>query len=241
MASFNKIVKGLLWLFLIWSTLTFGQDEIIELRKNYNFNARELRQSLNETKDSLILDSDSTIYKVQFLQLPDFKESFHPYSKQVTLPIHNLPLGRNTIAVHTNRKIILLNIEKHKELPKIEPKKQIPIRDLLNKKTLNDSFKLKTSSVKFKEEIRTGYWVVSYTDNRFSSHFLSRLVNEKTKNRLIYKNKADLKSFTGKYNRLVVWEVYDVDLFIESKIESKNRFKIVAKGFNEIPIYKSQE
>lgn len=243
MASFNKILKGFLCLFLTFTTATFAQNHVVKLQKNYNFRAKELRQSLNEDKDSLILDADLEMYKIEFLQHPEFKQIFRPYSKQVTLPINDLPIGRTVIAVHVNRKIILFNIVKS----------QPSISELLNKKASKavhqDTIKvklksdeIKTSSVTFDNKIRTGYWAVSYTSNGFSGHQFSGLVNERTKNRLIKKNRGDLVSFTGKRNRLVIWEVYDIDLFMESKIESKEQpFSITAKGFNETPLYKSQE
>lgn len=101
---------------LLFCVNLYGQSTLL---KNVNYNARELKEHLNATKDSIVLDSDFTIFRVEMMNSKFFK-SFEFSSKHVEVDISFLPLGRYTITVFTNRKQIALTLLR--EAPYEKPK-----------------------------------------------------------------------------------------------------------------------
>ncbi len=97
------------YLFLL--LFAFSVSAQTTLKVCYDYRAKELTQLLNETKDTLILKSDFEIDNVTFTSRI-FREYIKVSAKSVKLPIKQIPLGRTTVIVASNRKLITLNIIK---------------------------------------------------------------------------------------------------------------------------------
>ena len=221
---------------LLFLFFCYGYAQRIKLEPNVNPNASELKHWLNNSGDSLFLKSDYKIYSVEFINpTADYKKLYNTYDNEVKLPLDDIPFGRLVISVKLNKKYIVFNVVKTEEVKK----NYIPITDLLNKKTLN-SDTLITSSPTFKRKPLRMYWAIHSVDKNLGTYSTSELIDEKRKDYLIRKNKADLKSYTGSDNRLVIWEVYDVEQFMTYKRIS-NGFLVRSVGFNPEPIYISEK
>lgn len=96
----------ILFLFLISYTISSQESILIP---NTNVDATELNHSLNKTNDSLLLSSEFTIHKVEIFN-SIFAKYFETSSKNLKIPLQGIPLGRQSIAVFVNRKIIMLTL-----------------------------------------------------------------------------------------------------------------------------------
>ena len=61
------------------------------------------------------------------------------------------------------------------------------------------------------------FWVELKTNNGTSSYTTRKLVKGKLIQRLITKNKADVRSARGRQNKLTIWEVYDTSKFMKEQ------------------------
>lgn len=223
MPTINKLLKGFIYFFAF--NFTSLNAQISELQPNINSDAKELYHKLNSSQDSLILKSEYPIFRVEFTNT-NFTKKFETYKKEVTLPIYDLPLGRYATAVFVNRKIIMLTLLRYKDYP---TKNKVELTDSISKFSKPTTIKRVkvTDSVK---RIVEAYWVIEEVNARFGSWKRESLLRHKTVLHKIKKNKYDIKSITGKYNRLTVYEVYNVRQFTRYNKSS---------GFNPTPYYKT--
>jgi len=188
----------------------------VTLRKNVNPDAKELKQDLNKTKDTLILSSEFKISKVEILN-GEFRQYTYPNSGLANVHIGRLPEGRNNVYVYVNKKIIALNIIIDNIVRPTEVKK--------------DSVK-KTQVNLIKNDPRIkAYWVVYEVNDNFGSHGSSFIADRKRVDYLIRKNMADLNTCTGYRNTLTVIGINDLDRF--RYLKSFGRIE-------GIPIYKTK-
>ena len=87
--------------------LSYGQES--SLLQNVNFRAKELKHNLNKTGDSLILNSDKTIEKVEIYN-SNFEKKFPIFSNNARISIANIPSGRYVTEVKLPGKLILITL-----------------------------------------------------------------------------------------------------------------------------------
>ncbi len=110
----KHLPKVLLFTFL-FGLVTFvtAQEHYTVLHKNYNLFASGIEHNLNQTADTLLLQSDKSVLKVSFLSHEKNKtERIDVNSKQVKVPLHYLSEGRYTIAVYREDIIVAFGIER---------------------------------------------------------------------------------------------------------------------------------
>jgi len=140
--------KFLYTILLILSTFVINAQESI-LIPNTNIDAKELVHSLNKTNDSLVLNCDYIIYKVEIFN-SEYMKIYEINKKEIQLPLTELPLGRFSIAVFTNRKIIMINLLRNKPYTISKPVPRV-IKDttpkvipkLVNERTVYDTIRYK--------------------------------------------------------------------------------------------------
>jgi len=113
-----KIILSLILFVLSFNLYT--QESV--LIPNTNVDAIELNHNLNRANDSLLLSSEFTIFKVEIFN-SNFSKHFEISGTSVEIPLQDIPLGRHSIAVFVNRKIIMLTLLRDKPyaLPKKKP------------------------------------------------------------------------------------------------------------------------
>jgi len=109
---------------------------------NTNIDAKELKHALNKTNDSLLLESTFMIHKVEIFN-SGFNKVFEISGQKIQISLVDIPLGRQSIAVFVNRKIIMITLlrgKPYKETPKIVlPEIKQEIRKPIDKNRIRDS------------------------------------------------------------------------------------------------------
>ncbi len=87
-------------LFCLYFQHTFSQERFAALEKNVNRDARSLLHELNETKDTLILKSDSKINYVYSINQAHEREINYYFQKNACkIPLRGLSKGKHVIVV----------------------------------------------------------------------------------------------------------------------------------------------
>ena len=82
------------------------------------------------------------------------------------------------------------------------------------------------------------YWIHYQSNNGTRSEKVQRLGDQQLVDRLIKKIEIDMKTETGRLNKLSIWEVYDPPAFITHKrFHKKNYTEIPSESFNIKPYY----
>lgn len=210
----------------------FSNGQQITFEPNINPDARELKQILTKNKDSLILESKQNIRQVDIFNENYFK-SLIVDSTITTIDFNKLPLGNFIIKARLGKKRIVMYLKKQNENNSeakhttLEIKKELETSSSVNKEeTINQSTPL--------------YWVVHESNSSFGSHKSMSLEYKDTVNRLISKNKLELKSEISKNNKLLIFEVYNKSKFMTKQLRNHHYYKSKkSKVFNVVPIYKS--
>ncbi|WP_412561626.1 hypothetical protein [Winogradskyella sp. MIT101101] len=100
----------LLLVFTSLAMLTYGQKST--LLQNINYRAKELKHSLNKVGDSLILQSERTIYSVEIFN-QHYEKLVQVGSNEVKIPLHGTPLGRLVVQAKMIDKRILITLQRH--------------------------------------------------------------------------------------------------------------------------------
>lgn len=233
--------KILTSLFMCLTIFVYGQN--IRLQHNVNYEARQLKQNLNQLGDSLLLESKYTIGQVDIFN-KDYSETFNVESHKTQIDLKTLPLGNFIIKVKMGRKHIVMYLEKNDD---ITPK-------VLNKKarnnimiTANEDLNFKTNNASLVEAIVNNpsqkkssfYWVVYERNSNFGSSKTMRLEDKRKVAKLITKNKLERKSKIGKHNKLYVYEVYDVSEFMDKQSKDPQFYMSSNNSslFNVTPFY----
>lgn len=106
----------ILYLFLLAMLLSFNgfsQSATSVLTKNINNNAFDLTQELNAAHDTLRLKSGKDILRVSFLSHKNKKTvQIDLGVKEINIPLYHFAVGRYTVAVYREDKIIALGIDR---------------------------------------------------------------------------------------------------------------------------------
>lgn len=99
--------------FLLLTTITYGQKST--LLQNVNIRAKELKHHLNKTGDSLVLEGERTIYKVEIFN-KDFERSITVKDSKVTIPLADIPVGRFVVEAVLPDRLIVITLLRNEPL-----------------------------------------------------------------------------------------------------------------------------
>lgn len=234
------------------SATVYGQD--IVLLKNFNPKAKELHHSLNASKDSLVVKSETKILSIDIFN-EDFETSINVEGFESRISIEELPEGKFVVEARLNDKIIIFGLyrpnftenhtlgsasSKTEEVAEgngmmLDEKGQVikcvPNKSIAFLLTRENNKSHHSKSQKF-------YWVVTKVNNEMGSNKTMKLVEKETVDRMISKHKQELNSVSGKLNELTVWEVYNTTKFMELQMSDPNFFySVTSEVFNTTPYY----
>ena len=227
-------------LILFSSVIISGQN--ITLLKNTNPKVKELKHSLNTSRDSLIMECEKTIFKVEIFN-EDYEKIIIVEDFKTQIPLLDLPAGKFIVEARLVDKIVVMNIIRYdditnstitstkKEAGKKEKSSSNSIEFLLS--TRNNK-KLNNKKQKF-------YWTLNEVNNGNSSSKTMKLVNQESLDRMILKNKVEQNRAEGKLNELIAWEVYNTSKFMKQQVSDNSyMFSQASDFFNTAPYYTTE-
>ena len=236
-------------LLILFATLTcYGQN--FTLIKNTHPQAKELKHSLNKTNDSLVLECEHKIVKVDIFN-EDFDKTVIVADLTTKISLEDFPEGKFIIEAKLTDKIILIDLIKHaefsnKDLANVnEPAegqgmmldetltviKNAPNKSISFILTREKAAPQNTATNKF-------YWVISQTNNKIGSSKTMKLADQTSVDRMILKHKVELDSDCGKLNELTIWEVYNTREFMEKQVSNPDFvYSSTTDSFNTTPYY----
>lgn len=210
----------------------FIQGQQITFQKNINYQARELKQSLNENRDSLNLESDKIIYQVDIFN-ENYSNSISVNNNESTIDLDILPVGKFIIQARLKRKWIVMYLVKSEAT-------EISEKSIIVANASKDQNSDNNTSVKKSTKKRTGFWVVHESITGSGSTKSMSFRNKDEVSRLIAKNKAELNTAIAMNNILVVYEVYNMSQFMRNQFKNPSYFKSSeSQAFNVVPYYSS--
>ncbi|WP_400074735.1 hypothetical protein [Winogradskyella sp. R77965] len=96
-----------IFVFLLLPALGFSQKST--LLQNVNTRAKELKHHLNKTGDSLILECERTIYRVEIFNR-DFEKSLIVKDSKVRIPLRDIPVGRFVVEAALPDRLIVITL-----------------------------------------------------------------------------------------------------------------------------------
>ena len=99
---------------LLLTTSVYSQKST--LLQNVNVRANELKHRLNKTGDSLILEGERSIYKVEIFN-KDFEHSLIVKDSKIKIPLNNIPVGRFVVEAALPDKLIIITLLRNEALP----------------------------------------------------------------------------------------------------------------------------
>jgi len=227
---------------VLTTMLVYGQKST--LLQNINFRAKELKHSLNQTGDTLILQGERKIEVVDIYN-GDFEKNFSVNNQSVKIPIHDIPVGRYATEVKLKNKRIIITLIRHDAFEKnsnqILQEKRIETASSTETTFQDNSIKAFNGKVsKTINDIKKSYWIVYKISNGYGFRKVMRMGDISVVSQMIEQNKIDLKTKSGKHNKLTVWEVYDTSKFLRYKRLNPDYANASNTDyFNSIPYYKS--
>lgn len=121
MKNLIRICLVLVLIFLLSYTLQ-AQEHYAKLEKNRNIQAKGLIHKLNNTRDTLILQSDTKINYLYSIN-KDYGREFDFYIDTTTykLPLNKLTKGKHVLVAVQSPKRIVFVVKILKEIPKEQP------------------------------------------------------------------------------------------------------------------------
>ena len=124
-------MKNLIRIFLIvilifLLSFTLKAQERVKLEKNRNIQAKNLIHKLNETKDTLILQSDQKINYLYSIN-KDYGRDFeiNVDTTYFEFPLNKLPQGKHVLVAVQSPKRIVFVVKVFEEIPNPEPVKLV--------------------------------------------------------------------------------------------------------------------
>ncbi|WP_411895833.1 hypothetical protein [Winogradskyella sp. A2] len=290
----------ILILFMLSSVFAFSQKT--SLLKNFNFRAKDLKHDLNKDGDTLLLESNQTIYQIEiYNSFYEKKVAINRYKSKI--PITDLPEGRYVVeAVLSDRRIIMtlirhvtakeallmevgdisiaepgietesipnetlavieINKEEFVESSTEEISEEVAIVDKKEEESIvevssegidNETIASERDNTRYhhspaallntrlkrpSERSNKYYWVVKEINNGNSSSKTKKLVQEDMIYKLIKQNKIEIKTASGRKNRVTIWEVYDTTKFMKGQSLDRNFItNSDSDCFNHTPFY----
>jgi hypothetical protein len=229
-----------------------GQN--VTLLKNFNPKVRALKHDLNSSRDSLVLEYEKTIVKVDIFN-EDFEKLVVVESQNAQISLEDIPEGKFVIEVTLSDKIVLMDVIKHEandnlcgsSISNITEGQGMMLDESLNiiKNSPHNSIEYILTGVKRERAITKKekfYWVVIQTNTEIGSSKTMKLVDQKSVDRMILKNKLENRNTASKFNKLIAWEVYDTSKFMEQQLLNSNfMHSQTSDVFNTTPYYATKE
>jgi hypothetical protein len=247
------MIKRIYTLLILLLTLSiYGQNAT--LIKNYNPKAKELKHNLSYVGDTLILASEK-----QIIQVDIFNEDYEKlvviedYNAQISL--RDLPEGKFVVEAKLVDKIILMDIIKYDDFNETDNSSISDIAEgqgMMLDEGMNIIKNAPNTSIEYilTREKKTNttnksqkfYWIVIKVNNESGSTKTMKLVDQKSVDRMIIKNKLENSSAFGKFNELIVWEVYNTSKFMEQQVLNPDfMYSLSSDLFNTTPYYSTQK
>jgi hypothetical protein len=248
-------MKKKIYTLLILLSTAFAYGQHVTLLKNYNPKAKELKHSLNNSKDSLLLECENTILKVEIFN-GDYEKITKIDNHKAQISLLDLPAGQFVVEAKLADKNIVMDLIKYdiiEEDPNTSKHKDITEGSGMmldeNLRLVKSPPKHSIASIlsrgKRKKEINKKqkyYWVVNEVNNEHGARKTMKLVNQDVAEKMIRKNKLEHSSSTaGKLNKLTVWEVYNTTLFMKYQISNPDFVYSPSSDFFNINPYYSTE
>jgi hypothetical protein len=99
--------------FLLLATLVYGQKST--LFQNINFRAKELKHTLNKSGDSLILEGERRISKVEIFN-NDYEQIIDVKDSKVKICLNDVPVGRFVVEATLPDKLIVITLLRNEPL-----------------------------------------------------------------------------------------------------------------------------
>jgi hypothetical protein len=234
---------------MLYSFFSYGQQ--ITFHKNVNYRASALEQTLNKDGDVLFLESKTNhITKVEIFN-DNYSESIVVNGNETTIDLKTLPYGNFVIQAKVDHQLIIMYLEKTEDLRLASSNKKQKSKTSkitvahTNRKSTGVKDRLITEEIDktTKDGIPAYYWVVEESNSNFGSSKTMRLEYKEDVDKLITKNKLELKSNISKKNKLVIYEVYNKSQFMNNQFRNPTYYKSAdaSKFLNIEPHYASNE
>lgn len=246
-------MKSLLTIAVILFNFTIASAQTNLLLQNVNIRAQELKHSLNSTGDSLLLLAERTISRVEIFN-KKFSKTINVSNSSARIPLNDLPLGRFVVEANLKNKLIIMTLLREGEDSAVElthlsepnsmesvdsrslEKEQLRKQDSI----ANSANPTRTTELIKQPKIPKSYWVEYVISNGNSSYKTLRFANKSLVDKMVAKNKIEIKSVKGKLNDLTVWEIYDTTKFLRFKRRNPDFSNISDSDFfNVTPYYAS--
>ncbi len=247
------MIKKICILLVLFSTIIVSSQDIT-LLKNTHPKAKELKHSLNNTRDSLILGCEKTILKVEIFN-EDYEKSVIVEAFKTQISLDDIPVGKFVIQAKLADKIIVIDLIKHNyfnaesnskmslEQKELAGGKGMMLDDGLNviKSSPNHSIDFiltRRKTKKLSNKNQKFYWTETRVNTESASNKTMKLVNQEAVDRMILKNKLEHNSASGKLNELTVWEVYNTTKFMAYQVSNPDFiYSLTSDLFNTSPFY----
>lgn len=234
---------------MLYSFLSYGQQ--ITFHKNVNYRASSLEQSLNKDGDVLFLESKTKhITKVEIFN-DNYSESIVVNGNETEIDLKTLPYGNFVIQAKVDHQLIIMYLEKTEDfrLASSNKKQNTKTPEITSVRANPKSIQSKDRVIKHNmnnisnDEIPAFYWVIEESNSNFGSSKTMRLEYKDDVDKLIAKNKLELKSNVGKKNKLIIYEVYNKSEFMNKQFRNPTYYKSAeaSKFLNTDPHYASNE
>ncbi|MBF8150157.1 hypothetical protein ITJ86_09630 [Winogradskyella sp. F6397] len=242
-------------LVLLLTSISYGQN--ITLIKNTNPKAKELLHGLNTTKDSLMLECDTKIKNVEIFNGEyDLITTVEANKAQISLK--DLPIGEFVIETKLANKVIIIELIKYGNYNSSYSNKSLSTNQMIEGKGMMLDEELKVikstpkTSIAFlltrqnsEHENRKNqryFWTEAQINNDSGSSKTMRLVDQQSVEAMILRHKLEVKSDSGKLNKLTIWEVYDKSEFMENQVSNPEFvYSSATDIFNPTPYFMTSQ
>jgi len=239
-------------LILFLTIITNGQN--VTLLKNFNPKAAELIHNLNNSNDSLVIQSKKTIIKVDIFN-EDYEKMIEINDNEAQISLDEIPIGKFVVEVKLEDKIIVMDIIKYEQMDnsnltqnneETAEGKGMMLDEKLNliKSAPKNSIEFlltREKSNKKRNKKQTFFWTLTKVNNESGSSKTMRLVMKESVEKMILRNKLENNSTSGKLNELIIWEVYDTTKFMENQVSNPDFvYSSTSDVFNTSPYYSTE-
>ncbi|MBU2929212.1 hypothetical protein [Winogradskyella psychrotolerans] len=239
-------------LVLLLTTINYGQN--ITLLQNNNPKAKELIHGLNTTMDSLVLECNSKIEKVEIFN-SDYDQTVVVEAHKTQIPLKHMPVGNFVVETKLAEKIIILDLIKHDDSYNVSHSQSEKIAEgkgMMLDEELNVIKSAPKKSIAFlltrgntnnhSNKNQKYFWTIAQINNDSGSSKTMRLVDQKSVELMILRHKMELNSDPGKFNTLTVWEVYNKSEFMDNQVSNPDFvYSLATDLFNPTPYYSTSD
>ena len=238
-------------LFLFSVAISLGQDII--LQKNTHPKTKELKHNLNQTRDTLIMGCESSIFKVEIFN-EDYEKIIIVENIEAHIPLNDLPAGRFVVEAQLSNKIVVMHLVRRDNLDDA-PNSNLTLieKELADAQNMgmvgekntqgnasHHSIEFLLSGRKSKQVSNTNqkyYWTLAIVNTGDTSSRTMHLANQKTVDKMISKHKLEIKTFNARNNELIIWEVYDKTKFLEQQFSNPDYINSSVSNFFDVSPY----